>query len=122
MILQKIKRALRIIKIELKRSYLLLVMPERMEIQRLQILAGILDKKNTRWNGIPSKRYTFQDVLDCFKNKPKPVYVDMTAEESLEFVLGKQRTEELTKKQNKNGDNKKEKRTSKKETTKESIS
>ena len=104
-----IRKALNIIKIELKRSYLLLVMPERMEIQRLQIIAGILTKEQTRWKGIPSKRYTFQDVLDCFK-ETRPTYVDMTVEESLEFVLGKERTEEILKKPNKDGNSKKTKR------------
>lgn len=107
MILQKIKRALRIIKIELKRSYLLLVMPERMEIQRLQILAGIIEKENTRWKGIPSKRYTFQDVLDCFKEVKSTPKEDITSDNAFEFVLGKERAQELKSKSNKDGNNKK---------------
>jgi hypothetical protein len=73
-------------------------MPKKMEIQRLQILAGIVKKENTKWKGIPAgERYTFQDVLDCFKKdyEPSSVYADMTTQESLEFVLGKNRAKEI---------------------------
>ena len=55
----------------IKRWVLLTFLPSRMEKERMQIIAEIVDKKDTLWKGIPPKPRTISEILSEKSPKKK---------------------------------------------------
>lgn len=75
------RKKIQLIKGEIKRWLLLTFMPNKMEVQRLQIFAGIVERQHTSWKGIPTKKRSIVEIIKL-KEDPDSVKTKSSNNES----------------------------------------
>jgi hypothetical protein len=86
------KRKLKAIWYEIIKKWLLLTfLPSRMEKERMQIIAEIVDKKDTLWKGIPPKSRTLLEILS--EKKPQQKVKQKSYNESVLEEYNKKKAE-----------------------------